>query len=674
MTTNRVNETSQDEERILSLPSITRTMSAGPDEIDEPPVVNPNPKNSSPEQATLSLASYTDQKTPVADSTDREDLLSVASEYDETDSEGLPVLLSLSGITVSPGTLIAATEQGGVATSTSDIPDLDIGQLVNVPPGIAAEMGSHTHTSPHSEIARDQELKHMPPAATSHSTASTSAAIDRAPESLPYHEDNALADDQLVEEELEVPDDQFLPQGTDQSTPEHSDGRTNLPEPAESENSEDPDALYEDIGVDRKYFKHDYFLQYYGLAPSYGSVEQDGFGIVSDPVDADELDTFAASFGEEKSAINPMEKKTTTKLAKKTTEEGIEDGGIDSPHSITATQKGSSKKRENPVGFHKDEDAWFTLFFEKIKGVVANSSHIEMPSDALTYKLFNDFFAGKVLKNADGQSLAPRVSRHTGTIYNHIHTRGPRKLVDLGEEVLSMLEDSTDGQLYVPVITEEEIQRYLSDGTVIFDDPSDKAKNQALRLSEKETRHNKTLRLTINNKRKREAQSPNSRSSKQKFTPTQSPSKATLTKSASSPEQPSSSGQVSASGQASSPKHKKPRNTFSSSEDVPSSAPLLQVPASQGIDSPITGTRAPESQGEIIDEIDNDMGPDKDNQATSDFGVEDSSESAAKKRDYYTEPDTFFKTDMQGSKKRPIPTDVEDGEEDRPTKMAKRDT
>jgi hypothetical protein len=340
-----------------------------------------------------------------------------------------------------------------------------------------------------------------------------------------YHESDELRVDQFFGDTNEVSSDLIYRRGSDQRNSANKDGHTDIPEAAESEHSEDPDARYEDIGIDRKFFSHEYFLQHYDLAPPHGPVQQDDSGIVFHPADTysvDNFDNLEASSGKEKTVIKPMEKKTVTKRAKKA-EEVLEDGGIDSPNSASAIKKGTSKKREKVVGFHEDEDAWFNLFFEKIKGVVANGSHIDIPSGVMIYELFNTFFVGKVLKDADGQSLSPRVARYPGTIYNHIHTRGPRELVDLREEVLSMLEDRTDGQLYVPVITEEEIQQYRSDGTFIVDDPSDKAKNQALALSEKEIWYNKTLRSGVNNKRKL-AQSPRSSSKKQQSFPKQASS------------------------------------------------------------------------------------------------------------------------------------------------------
>ncbi|KAF2830281.1 hypothetical protein CC86DRAFT_268363, partial [Ophiobolus disseminans] len=62
--------------------------------------------------------------------------------------------------------------------------------------------------------------------------------------------------------------------------------------------------------------------------------------------------------------------------------------------------------------FHPDEDAWIMLLHHKLKGTVEAGHNIKFPGPAPISEAFNNFFAGKILKDANGNDLLlPREPR-----------------------------------------------------------------------------------------------------------------------------------------------------------------------------------------------------------------------------------------------------------------------
>jgi hypothetical protein len=123
------------------------------------------------------------------------------------------------------------------------------------------------------------------------------------------------------------------------------------------------------------------------------------------------------------------------------------------------------------------EDAWLLLFTQKVRAVVEAGYLIKTPGPQPTTDVFNAFFAGKVLKDEAGGDLLPRTVRDETSIRGKYATRALRTIRD---GTRKLLEGRKGEKLYVPVITEEELSRFLDDGVVGTDDPTDASKNAAL--------------------------------------------------------------------------------------------------------------------------------------------------------------------------------------------------
>ncbi|KAF2449186.1 hypothetical protein P171DRAFT_516945 [Karstenula rhodostoma CBS 690.94] len=703
MATNRLNDHYRDEENSSPLPTVDGTMSSGLVNLNRISTTDPSPEQCSPGQASRGPNNNAGEGRSVSDSARQYDFLHVSAEHEEAKCEGLSVLPSLRKVGVSSGAAaVSDVGQGGTDAFTSDVPEIDIGKPDSVPHEIPM---AQIHSSLNSGVAENQAFDRIPPIATS-STTSAWTATDGIPGLRAYPDDDAFPKNQYIGDDFEDSVGSILHQGFHQNNPEDIEDHSELLEATQDEGSHDTHAIYEDIGLDRKYFDPDYFLQYHGLAPVHGFVQRNGSGtrsyqyIVTDHSDANNLET---SSDQKKAANETTKKKTLKKAMKETTEANkskdksvskttkhktakkettqatndvAEKSQADSAKTPSVRQNVTNKpKKEKPVSFHEDENAWFTIFFEKMKGAITSGNNIEIPSESMTSRLFNSFFEGKVLQEADGKLLAPRAKRCNGTIYNHISKRGPVKLFGLHNEVLTLLKDSTGGELYVPVITEEDIQRYRSDGAVILDDINDKAKNQALTLSSKEIQFNKNLRNIANIKRKRDAQVAISSSTKQPSSPGQlaapnpSSSPPSFTKKASATEKASttkrSTGNSSSTKQLPSPpKPKKGGGKHSSSEDVPSSPTLLETPAARAIDAQATPEHAPESDFASSNDAGNDMEFSDGPLVPTDSGVNDSSFPVTKKTSSHIEPDPFWKQQMQVNRKRQLSAGAEHGFED----------
>lgn len=244
----------------------------------------------------------------------------------------------------------------------------------------------------------------------------------------------------------------------------------------DDEDDDDADARYEEIGIDRKYFNHGYFLEYHGLASESKEAEEDP---------ADHIEATKA----------PAAVENHDNLPSSTAPDNDGSANMVDATANTADNTTSKPPRQK-TSFHIDETRWLLIYYTKVKLVLETGRHIQMPSDPNAYKLFNDFWEGKILQDEiTGESLPPRQVRIRGTL--HAFTHYPRvkdelhtKAVAVRRDVVNILEGKTGGQMYVPVVTDEDIKRYGETGVVTLDDPDDPAANPGLAYSEEQLKRN----------------------------------------------------------------------------------------------------------------------------------------------------------------------------------------
>ncbi|KAL5421475.1 hypothetical protein PMIN04_005524 [Paraphaeosphaeria minitans] len=640
MSTNRSNDEFHDKEHHPTFPTLKGTV--GNVEITPTTIYD---REDNANQTELGL-----------DSAAQDNLHGVIDDEETTDSVELANLPALREVT--------DVGQGGRDIFTSDIPELNI-----------------SHSVFYTAHKENSELIRAPPVAESLSPTTAWTAINEVPVLRASQDGDAMPGNHDAEGNFE--DSTGCTDGNDYMRINSADieERSALLDAAEEELGENNHAMYEDIGVDRKYFDPDYFLRHTGMGPVKGFVRRIAPGsktfqyILSDHTGTY---NFKKSAGQEMTPTKTTDKKPVEKavdedplaeLARKTESNVTKDKPKENPVPRTTRNETSAEatmqemngalgydeagnqnsvekpKRGKPVGFHEDEEAWFTIFHEKIKRVINSRTDIDIPIDSMVYKSFNVFFEGKVLQDADGNFFPPRVARAPSTVYNHLHTRGPAELVALRNEVSTLLGDSSGGQLYVPIVTDEEIRRYLSDGTVTLDDINDAAKNHALSLSEKDIQKNQQLRKKATNWRKRKgaAQASISSSSEQESPNKDSAAMERLLASSAKPPffalQP-----------------KEDRGTPLSFENVPSSPPSSDPPAAAAPqetvkDDPESDAAAQEDAG---DESSMEGDGDGDGAlATAELGVDNSSDSRATGTNTsYIEPDPFWKQQMDVIRKR----------------------
>lgn len=298
------------------------------------------------------------------------------------------------------------------------------------------------------------------------------------------------------------------------------------------------DRFRENIENDRnrKYSDHDYYLQFHGLPPQAADTnpEREDIDLQQSEPDAEpevmsitsdttitkyrvkKLVRFNLSTAVERNDTEEPQQKMEVQFAKRAWKEIS--GGVE---EIVREKR---KKTTILVSFHEDEDSWILLFFEKIKAVIQDGQNIQIPNDTIFYRLFNEYFDGKILKGPDGQPLPPRTTRLHGTLYNRIRRNASEKLLELREEIFKTLEDSTGGLLYIPMITDQELQQCVLQGTVKKDDPKNPASNLGLSLSENEVKQNEARRYAFNRKRKQTIQAAEGSYSPDRLSPESSTS------------------------------------------------------------------------------------------------------------------------------------------------------
>ncbi|KAF2791944.1 hypothetical protein K505DRAFT_363366 [Melanomma pulvis-pyrius CBS 109.77] len=126
-------------------------------------------------------------------------------------------------------------------------------------------------------------------------------------------------------------------------------------------------------------------------------------------------------------------------------------------------------KTKTNVIYEPDEEAFLLLMHHKIKATAAGPASIQAPGPALILKAFNSFFASKIIKDKHGKSLPPRAPRDEKSFSAKLN-RTSTALFKLREEIKTILQGKTGGEVFVPVITEDEIRQYREHRTAVEDE------------------------------------------------------------------------------------------------------------------------------------------------------------------------------------------------------------
>ncbi|KAF2689847.1 hypothetical protein K458DRAFT_483416 [Lentithecium fluviatile CBS 122367] len=167
-------------------------------------------------------------------------------------------------------------------------------------------------------------------------------------------------------------------------------------------------------------------------------------------------------------------------------------------------RRGGFEKKKVNILYTPNEDAWLELFHKKLKLAAQKGHAIEMPSIPMIGESFNRFFAGKVFQDTNGKILPPREAREM-TSFQGKFNRKTAGVHDIREEAKALVDkiNSRNRKVYIPTITDSELQQYLKSGAAASDNPDIEAKNAASLIpDEKLDRH--LHQMNGQRKRKRE--------------------------------------------------------------------------------------------------------------------------------------------------------------------------
>lgn len=128
-----------------------------------------------------------------------------------------------------------------------------------------------------------------------------------------------------------------------------------------------------------------------------------------------------------------------------------------------------SNRRWQPI-----EDSYILLLYKKVLSAAERGHAIRAPGPTPLTEAFNNFFVGKVIAH-DLPACEPR---REPSIKSHLQ-QSTGDLKAMRDTTRVLLVGKKGGPLYVPVITQEELEAFMADGTVQPDDPNDEAKNDA---------------------------------------------------------------------------------------------------------------------------------------------------------------------------------------------------
>ncbi|RMZ74490.1 hect-domain-containing protein [Pyrenophora seminiperda CCB06] len=141
----------------------------------------------------------------------------------------------------------------------------------------------------------------------------------------------------------------------------------------------------------------------------------------------------------------------------------------------TLLRNGINIQQQN-LPYTPTEDAWLNILHRKLRGAVEAGHMFKCPTHDHMREAFNAHFEGKTLKAADGMDAPPRTSRSVSGFAQKLSTG---TYLEDRRIIRGLLERKKPKEIYLPVITEEELERFMEDDTVVIDDPNDVGKNWA---------------------------------------------------------------------------------------------------------------------------------------------------------------------------------------------------
>jgi hypothetical protein len=115
-------------------------------------------------------------------------------------------------------------------------------------------------------------------------------------------------------------------------------------------------------------------------------------------------------------------------------------------------------KKKN-IAYTPDEDAFLIIMHRKIKHAASGSTPIKAPAPAAILNTFNHFFAFKTRTSAYGTLIQTRKPRDEKSFSAKLN-RPSTELQRIRTEIQNLLQSVIGGEIYMPTVTENEIQRY----------------------------------------------------------------------------------------------------------------------------------------------------------------------------------------------------------------------
>jgi hypothetical protein len=149
--------------------------------------------------------------------------------------------------------------------------------------------------------------------------------------------------------------------------------------------------------------------------------------------------------------------------------------------------------KKNTYSYMPLEDAWMELFHGKLRATVEAGHAIKLPGPVPISEAFNAFFEGKVLKDAKGADVPSRPARDVVSIRGKLDGKVSKVAIER-RYMRGILRGRTGGVGWIPGITEEELTKFLEDGSVVVDDPSAAEKKPALDSEAKRSKRSPSKR------------------------------------------------------------------------------------------------------------------------------------------------------------------------------------
>ncbi|KAF2029544.1 hypothetical protein EK21DRAFT_89639 [Setomelanomma holmii] len=121
-----------------------------------------------------------------------------------------------------------------------------------------------------------------------------------------------------------------------------------------------------------------------------------------------------------------------------------------------------------------EETAWMVLLHQKIKGTIEAGNIVKLVGPAFLVDAYNAFWEGKVLQDSDSEDLPAREAHDDVSVKAKLLTDGIKPMRDT---MRKLLESKSSGHVYVPKITEDELNQSRENGTVVIDDAAELFRN-----------------------------------------------------------------------------------------------------------------------------------------------------------------------------------------------------